>query len=366
MRVTRRRRVVLPVLAFLLAAAAFASGDFLPELRRPPEGGEAPPLPSVLTGTAGRGDVKTAGQWAKDVRPAVLKRWRQIIGPFPDRVPLETEVLSTETLDDHTRLLVRYRSDPRYTSEAYLLVPRGAGAGDKRPGVVVLHQTSDTNLRDPVGLAGRETMHMALHLVRRGYVCVAPRNFLWGLDGKTYQAATDEVLKHEPWKTGMAKMTWDAIRATDVLAERPEVDAGRLGTIGHSLGGKEALYHAAFDERIKAAVSCEGGVGLGFSNWDADWYLGKQIKAKDFRHDHHELIALIAPRALLVIGGESADGKQSWPYIAANLPLWRLLGAEDRLGLLRHKHGHDFPPPGEERELVYRWLDRWVDQRAGG
>ena len=72
------------------------------------------------------------------------------------------------------------------------------------------------------------------------------------------------------------------------------------------------------------------------------------------------MIALIAPRALLVIGGGSADGAKSWPYIEANLGLWTSLDAAEGLGLLVHKHGHDFPPPGEERERVYRWLDHWL------
>jgi pimeloyl-ACP methyl ester carboxylesterase len=164
-------------------------------------------------------------------------------------------------------------------------------------------------------------------------------------------------VKAAGWRTGMARMVFDAVRATDVLLERPEVDPDRVGTIGHSLGGKEALYHAAFDERIRAAISCEGGVGLRLSNWDDDHYLGKQINAPSFARDNHEVMSLVAPRALLVIGGESADGAQSWPFVEACLPVWRLYGAEDRLGLLRHADGHNFPPPGPNRELVWRWLD---------
>ena len=48
----------------------------------------------------------------------------------------------------------------------------------------------------------------------------------------------------------------------------------RMGAVGHSLGAKETLYLAAFDERVKATVSSEGGIGTKFSNWDAAWYLG--------------------------------------------------------------------------------------------
>jgi hypothetical protein len=327
---------------------ASEAAAFMPELREAPEG-----LSRMLPLTA----PASREQWPKR-RAELLEVWQKIIGPMPDRVPLRPQVLSTETLPDYTRLLVRYQNDANSTNDAYVLLPKGVSSPG--PGVVVLHQTSKTSFRDTVGLDGRESMHVALHLVRRGYVCVAPRNFLWNVEGKSYQQAAEAVLAQSPWKTGIAKMTFDAMRGVDLLLEQPNVDPQRVGAIGHSLGGKEALYLPAFDTRVKASVSCEGGVGISFSNWDAAWYLGPQVKSPDFKHDHHELMALIAPRALLVVGGESADGAKSWPYVAANLPLWKMLGAEDRLGLFRHTHGHDMPPDGPERERVYAWLDHWL------
>lgn len=287
-------------------------------------------------------------------RAQVRETWAKIIGPFPQRVPLNAKVLKTEPQSDHTRILVQYQSDPVWQNEAYILVPKDEK--QSHPGAVVLHATSARTIDDPVGLGGRESVHMALELVRRGYVCIAPRNFLWRFKGKNYEKAAAEILKQSPWKTGMAKMTWDAIRATDLLLEQPGVDPDRIVSIGHSLGGKEALYHAAFDERVKVAVSCEGGISIRFSNWDAPWYLGPQVKAETFKHDHDELISLIAPRALMVIGGESADGAKSQPFIDANLPLWKSLGAGGRLKLLKHNHGHDFPPVQAERDAVYEWI----------
>jgi hypothetical protein len=68
---------------------------------------------------------------------------------------------------------------------------------------------------------------------------------------------------------------------------------------------------------------------------------------------------------MLIIGGESADGARSWPYVAACLPVWRLYGAEEKLGLLRHGFGHNFPPPGPQRELAYDWLDQCLNGPAG-
>lgn len=94
--------------------------------------------------------------------------------------------------------------------------------------------------------------------------------------------------------------------------------------IGHSLGAKEALYLAAFDPRITAMVSSEGGIGTAMSNGDAEWYLGHIVEQPGFAREHHELLALAAPRPFLLVGGGSADGAASWPWIAAGLPVYRL------------------------------------------
>jgi dienelactone hydrolase len=338
------------ILVACVALACAAAGPVFSGLREAPSPARAP-LPTTIS------DNATRENWPAH-REAIRKQWLEILGPMPKRVPLDVHELSREELPDHTRILIRYQNDADSTNEAYVLLPKGAAG--KSPAVVCLHPTSKTNMADPVGLANRESVHHALHLVRRGYICIAPRNFLWDVPGRSYQQSADALLAGGKWKTGMAKMLWDAQRAVDVLCAREDVDTNRIGAIGHSLGGKEALYLAGFDERINAAISCEGGVGLDFSNWDADWYLGQQIKSPNFRHGNEEVLALVAPRAILMIGGESADGAKSWPYIDACLPIWKLFGAEDRIGLLRHTYRHDFPPPGAQRDLAYRWLDHWL------
>jgi hypothetical protein len=57
----------------------------------------------------------------------------------------------------------------------------------------------------------------------------------------------------------------------------------------------------------------------------------------------------------LILGGGDADGDGSWPFVKAALPVYQLLGAGERIGLINHKGKHSFPP--EARKLAYRWLD---------
>jgi hypothetical protein len=147
--------------------------------------------------------------------------------------------------------------------------------------------------------------------------------------------------RHPHWR-GMTRMTWDGIRALDYLASLDAVDASRLGVIGHSLGAKEVLYVAAFDPRVKAAVFSEGGIGRSMSNWDAVWYLGEKPDASP--REHHELLALVAPRAFLLLAGagkDGADNETSARYLDAVRPLFP---AHDSLGWLLHGAGHAYPP----------------------
>ena len=202
-------------------------------------------------------------------------------------------------------------------------------------------------------------MAFGLKFAQRGCVTISPRNYLWPTNDKiSAQPEADRFHERHPQSTGMAKMLHDSLVAVDLLCSLPNVDTSRIGSIGHSLGAKEVLYLAAFDERVKVTISSEGGVGTKFSNWNAGWYLGKAIDALDFRHEQHELLALAAPRPFLLLGGDSADGDQSWPYIEAALPIYKLYRESARLGLFNHKQGHAVPPIAEER--IYQWFDAYL------
>ena len=72
----------------------------------------------------------------------------------------------------------------------------------------------------------------------------------------------------------------------------------------------------------------------------------------------HELLALVAIPPFLLVGGDSADGTASWPWLAAALPVYRLYGEPPRLGLLNHKRGHTVPADVEPRLL--EWLETYV------
>jgi dienelactone hydrolase len=266
-------------------------------------------------------------------------------------------VVEEERVDKVLRQLVQYDTEPGAPTQAYVLRPPESRG--RRPGVLVFHSTVRESIRQPAGLADVPEKHFGLALARRGFVTICPRNFLWP---ETSRMAADEETRRfqtrHPHVRGMAKMLFDGQVALDILASQPGVDPTRLGCIGHSLGAKEALYLAAFDRRVKAAVSSEGGIGTTMSNWHAEWYLGGGVKDPAFAREHHELLALAAPRPFLLVGGDSADGDASWPFVAAAQAVYRLYGEPARLGLLNHRKGHAVPPDVLPRLL--EWLETYV------
>lgn len=347
--------------ALLFAANSTFAEDvtWLTEVTTPPASptaADAGKLAPLLVDADGK-PITTREAWEQR-RQAIRDEWLRFLGPMPTpRPPVALEVLTRDSCIKYDRVLVRYESEPGLPVEGFLLTPRGCTPQSPRPGVVALHPTTPVSIAGIAGVSGPLQSQIGRMLAERGFVVFCPRCFLWQNAADFDQAVSNFSQRH-PNTRGMAKMLYDAMRGVDVLESLPYVDKQRLASVGHSLGAKETLYLAAFDERIKAAVASEGGLTFASTNWDAAWYLGPRIHDADFRLNHHQLLALIAPRPFLIFGGESgpgaADGERSWPLIQAATPVWQLYGTPARLGLYNHREGHTLSPESFDR--LAEWL----------
>ncbi|MDB5341540.1 MAG: Dienelactone hydrolase [Planctomycetaceae bacterium] len=333
---------------------------WLADVQRPPQNIPTPerPLAPILVNDQQQ-PITTREQW-EQARKKIREAWLKFLGPMPtERPPVKLEVLKEDRPDGCVRQLVRYLAEADEPVEGYLLRPTAKTTG-KRSGIIALHQTSKKNIEEISGVDGLEEHQLGLQLCRDGHVVFCPRCYLWETPQHTIdvKSTVARFKQRHPETLGMHKMLFDAQRAVDVLVSLPDVDPQRIGAVGHSLGSKEAFYVAAFDERIRTAVASEGGIGFASTNWKDPWYLGSGITAADFQLNHHQLLALIAPRPFLILAGEAgngaADGDRSWPYVAAALPAYRLYGEPARLGLLNHHRGHSIPP--EVKMKLLEWL----------
>lgn len=349
--------------AVLVASSCFA-GDvsWLDDVTSPPVKVPEPDRPLRPLMENAKPDGQDARKAWQARRSGLKQEWLEFLGPLPQGPgEIKLEVLSVERLERCTRSLVRYEAEPGRVIDAYLLRPF-TQESEKKPAIVVFHGTTTETINSVAGTGERPEKFFALRLAERGFVTLCPKNFLW--EEADYNASVAAVKQRHPKSLGMATMLADGMRAVDVLHSLPDVDPNRIGAMGHSLGAKEVLYLMAFDERVKAGVASEGGVGLNSTNWDAPWYLGPGIEQADFKLNHHELLALTAPRPMLVFGGESgrgaADGDRSWPYLVAAQEIYRLYGEPIRLGLLNHRQGHQLSPEFAER--AFEWLEVYLKQ----
>ncbi len=345
---------ILAVLLLFPAASPADKPDWRAQLQEPFARKPVPDLGLVPVLKPADGPVVSDRKdWPK-AREALARAWRARLGPDPPRPErLDLRVESREDLGDHVREFVTFAAEGDDRIRAYLLTPPGLKPGEKRAAVVVFHPTTNDTLREPVGLGQRPDMALARDLVRRGYVTLSPECYI--MKGGGPRAQAEALARRRPGWTGLGKMTFDASRCVDLLEAMPQVDRTRIAAAGHSLGAKEVLFAVAFEPRYRAGVFSEGGIGLRMSNWTDPWYLTEAMTPHIPTLENHQVLALVAPRPFLILGGDSADGDASWAFVKAVLPVYELLGAGDRIGLHNHHGGHAFP--ANARALAYRWLD---------
>lgn len=307
-----------------------------------------------------------AGESAPRLSRAALRR---LLGWPPHRpAPLDGTVDEVVTLPGLRRERVSYAVADGERVAAYLFVPDRPLPG--RPGVLCLHQHNgeyELGKSEPAGLAGNPEQAYALELAQRGFVTLAA-------DALCFEERRDERLPGRALETFemmrrltigsclQAKYSWDACRGLDYLASRVETNPRRLGCIGHSLGGQQALYLAALDRRVRASVSSCGFATLATIFRDAiNHNLAAYVPGLGQTADVGDVLALAAPRAFLALAGR-AD--RIFPIDGVEAAVARARGAydtastRDRLALEIAPGGHGFA--GEQRERAYAWLERWL------
>lgn len=198
-------------------------------------------------------------------RAKALAAMESVMGRLPGperRCPLNVRIESETDLGTYVRQWLSYESEPGDRVPAYLLIPKSALGTHRRrfPAVLALHQTHSEGQKVVVGLGHSPDDEYGVELVQRGYVVLAPPYPLWA----NYQPD----LKALGWESGTLKAVWNNMRGLDLLAALPYVRTNGFAAIGHSLGGHNGLFTAAFDERIRVvATSC------GFDSFQ-DYYGG--------------------------------------------------------------------------------------------
>jgi acetyl esterase/lipase len=301
-------------------------------------------------------------------RDHILAHFQDAAGPLPGgerRVPLEMHVVQDAREPGFVRKKITFATEPGDRVPAWLLIPDAPPqASPGRPAVLCLHQTIAIGKDEPVGLGKNLELAYARELAQQGYIALA-------LDYPNFGEYKLDVYALG-YASATMKAIWNNLRAVDLLCSMKEVDPNRIGVIGHSLGGHNAIFTALFDRRLKAVVSSCGFNAFPFyyrgniTGWSHRGYMPRlrekyQLDLTKVPFDFPELIAALAPRAFftnspLRDANFEVDGVRA--CMAAARPVYELLGAGDRLVAAYPDAEHSFPRA--ERLRAYEFLDRFL------
>ncbi len=361
-----RRKVwmVWMVLAAVDAAGALWASDKPAE---PPFYRDKMNLLMWLDGAGTAHAIENLEDWQRR-REHILANMQLVMGPLPganQRVPLDVEVIHSETLPNLVRKKITYAATKDYRVPAYLLIPTGLKG--PAPAMLCLHGTGGPRGRT-AGL-GDDYPRYTLELAERGYVTIAPDYTLLGEN----QVDPETV----GFQSGTMMGIWSHMRAVDLLASLPEVDPERIGVVGVSLGGHNSLFVAAFDPRLKVIVTSSGFdsffdyMGGDLSGWCQPRYMMRiqNVFEKDpqkMPFDFPEVLATIAPRHLYIhapLEDSNFRVASVKRCVAAADGVYRLYGASDHVATAYPPGGHGFPL--EARQAAYQFIDRALGVKPG-
>lgn len=314
--------------------------------------------------------VKTLAEW-KMKRLQILDGMQKAMGLLPDRTKLPAlniNILDSIKEEGYTRYAINFTVEQNELLPAYLYVPLPKGIPKKLPAMLVLHETDPLGKKALSGISSSPNKAYAKELAQRGYVVIAPDYPGFG-DMEDYNFETDR------YQSGTMKAIFNHMRCIDLLQARKDVDPKRTGVLGHSLGGHNALFVAAFDTRIKVIVSSCGWTLFDYYNngkqntntlgpWAQEVYMPfirdkYKLDASKLPFDFDEIIAALAPRPFFSnspLNDANFDVNGVKKGIANASSVYRFFNAAQNLQVRYPGSGHDFIP--EVRLEAYQFIDK--------
>jgi dienelactone hydrolase len=284
------------------------------------------------------------------------------MGPWPELLANPTiEYLEKTNRENFVQHRVRVETAPGQMIAGYLLVPAGKA---RMPAVIVPFYEPETS----IGL-GKPLLDFGYQLAKRGFVTLSigsPGGDAWKPDKGAAQC--------QP----LSFLAYIAANCHTALSQLKEVDPKRIGIVGHSYGGKWAMFASCLYDKFACAVWSDPGIIFDETrpnvNYWEPWYLGLDptVKRKpgiptpenprtgaykeliEKGRDLHELHALMAPRPFLVSGG-SEDPLERWRALNHTIAINTWLGYTNRVAMTNRK---THTPTAESNEQIYTFLQR--------
>lgn len=254
-------------------------------------------------------ELKSLSDWQKR-QGEIQEALQSIVGPFPEKTPLNARVLRTVEKDTYKVEHIVFESQPDFFVTSSLFIPNGLT--EKAPVVIYVSGHAAEGYRS-------ETyQHKILNLVDKNFIVFAFDPVGQG-ERLEYNIGDEKASSSERSPAGghsysglqgyitgnnQARiMIWDGIRAVDYLLTRDEVDPDKIGITGRSGGGTQSAYIAAFDDRIHAAAPESYITNFTRLLQSIGPQDAEQVFAAGIANgiDHADLLAVRAPKPTLMI-----------------------------------------------------------------
>lgn len=309
-------------------------------------------------------DVHSLADW-QTRRPELRREAAEMLGldPMPERTPLHPIITGKLEEKDFTVEKLCFQSRPNLYVTANLYLPKPLST----PAPTVLYLCGHVPVITNGISYGNKTayQHHGIWFARNGYICLVMDTLQYGEILGHHRGTYDE---NQWWwnsrgYTPAGVETWDAIRALDYLATRPEVDTNRMGVTGRSGGGAYSWFLAALDDRVKVIAPVAGITDLQNYVVDGavDGHCDCMFLVNTYRWDYPLLASLCAPRPLMLA---NSDADQLFPLGGvmrtrnAVKRIYDLYGATTNFGLVigpgPHKDTQDLQVP------VFHWFNHYL------
>lgn len=285
----------------------------------------AEPLRTMRYAPCIRNEAET---WQQTVRAKLfaLMQLSDLAGKSAE-IPLDAVLGAMEKREGYTLQEVEFRSTPGRKMKAMAAKPEKLMA--PAPAVVCIHGHGGDR-RTPFEIKEAIYKNFGEALARRGYVVIST-----------------DVGRHEVYESGrtlMGERLWDLMRCVEYLVSLPEVDVQRIGCAGLSLGGEMAMWLAAMDTRIHAAVSA--GFLTYMDQMEKNHCMCWKFDGLRELVDFPDIYSLVAPRALQCQNGKKEPKTQFTVALAKKAKkeislVYKDFGAPGKVALHVHEGGHE-------------------------
>jgi dienelactone hydrolase len=349
-----------------------------------------------VTPSAAKGGEKQGTPWAevpepfRNIKipewplPTSLESWQKLdrtrtratllecLGGMPARPdPRKVRVISKEDHGDYVQERFDFDNGVDMIVAGVLLLPKNRK--HPAPAIIALHGHGSS--KESVCTDAKNSQIVGPSLAKKGYVVAAIDAYFSGqrvgkgpagrLDDQRAQEASLFKLYLWQGRTLWGMMLRDEQCLIDYLETRPEVDKGRIGATGMSMGCTRSWWLAAIDDRIHAivGVACFTRytelIAHGNLRMHGIYYFVPGI----FRHfDTEAIYSLVAPRPMLMLSGDQDGGAPTDGIEVLEKKLaavYKMYAKDDQFRSVVYKNtGHEYLP--EMKEEMTRWFERFL------